>query len=205
MKYQLSLISRKKIKNCELIKIVPEFYELKDIFENNDWHKNQSVFDHTLSVLEELEKLFKQVNKKVSLYLDQKVIKYRRKDLLFIAAVFHDIAKKETILKKHRLTSCPGHEKQGARKLNRILSRFIISGKEKKLIVEMVANHGLLALIVNSHNNKINKEFLNFKRKYSAIFLELVLLVMADILGSNLGNNQPDEFHFRIDFFEKLI
>ena len=35
--------------------------------------------------------------------------------------------------------------------------------------------------------------------------MELILLAMADTLGSQLKDNDPEEFNFRIDFYDKII
>jgi len=48
---KLSELTLERIKNREFEKLIPEFYELEEIIENNDWHNNDSVLNHTISVL----------------------------------------------------------------------------------------------------------------------------------------------------------
>ena len=57
-------ITIEKLRNGELADELPEFYELKDVIENNEWHNNDSVFNHTIVVLEKLEELLKKTNEK---------------------------------------------------------------------------------------------------------------------------------------------
>ena len=44
-----------------------------------------------------------------------------------------------------------------------------------------------------------------FKRNNPEIFLEVVLFAMANILGSQLKDNKPEEFNFRMNFLKKII
>lgn len=48
---KLSEFTFEKIKNREFEKFIPEFYELEGIIENNLWHNNDSVLNHTISAL----------------------------------------------------------------------------------------------------------------------------------------------------------
>ena len=194
-----------KIRNGEFSDLIPELYELKDVIENNDWHNNDPVFNHTLDVLEKLEGLLKNIRDEISNYLGQKITNYTRKDLLFLAALFHDIAKKETLVKNNDITSCLKHEEVGATKIKEILSRFDLSEAEKDLVIQIVKYHGVVHLIIEPNNEKLDEDFAEFKINYSNIFLELILLAMADTLGSQLSENKPEEFNFRINFFEKVL
>lgn len=69
---KISDISIEKLRNNEFQKELPEFYELKGVIENNSWHSNDPVFDHTLAVLKELEKLLKSANDKINSILSEK-------------------------------------------------------------------------------------------------------------------------------------
>ena len=48
-----------------------EFYDLKDVIENNRWHDNESTFDHTLRVLEAYDLFLKGANERVRKYLEK--------------------------------------------------------------------------------------------------------------------------------------
>jgi hypothetical protein len=58
---------------------------MKKCIEDNPWHKNISVYDHTIDVLKELNKILeKNINSDLDLYLSKKENNYFKKDLLFL-------------------------------------------------------------------------------------------------------------------------
>ena len=202
---RLSELTIEKIKNREFEKFIPELYELGEIIENNLWHNNDNVLTHTISVLVELEQLFKGLNERIRVYLDKKINTYSRKELLFLVALFHDIGKKETYKKENDTTKCPGHEEAGALKLKTILARFDLSEHEKKFIIEIVRNHGIIHEILNYPEENPEKKTEEFKEKNLDVFLEIILLAIADMLASQLKDNNPEDFKFRMDFLNKII
>lgn len=197
----------KKIKNRAFKNLIPEFYELEKIIENNPYHNNESVFNHTLSALTELEKLFEKINKRVKNYLAQKVDFHSRRELLFFAAVFHDIGKKETLKIENNITKCPKHEKMSVEKLRKIIPRFDLSEKEKEIVIETIKNHGFFHDALNYPKENLDKKIKEFQETYPDTFLEVVLLTIADIFGfgGQLTKNYPEEFNFRINFLNKII
>ena len=112
---------------------------------------------------------------------------------------------------------CPGHEKKGAQKVAGILKRFNLSSKESQIITDIVRNHGVIHDIVclghkgckrglrkeqglthtiaDLKNKSFQEEYEKFKKKFSNIYLELILLAFADTIGSYLKKTRPDEFH----------
>ena len=199
-KIKLSEFTIEKIKNREFEKVVPELYELEEIIENNLWHNNDPVFNHVISVLTELNKLFEEVNDKIKAYLAEKIKNYSRKDLLFIAAIFHDISKKETLKGNNKITECIEHEKMGAEKLRSILLRLDLTEEEKERVIKIVRNHGFI-----HYNFGYLEKWEEFKIRNTDIFLDIALLAKTDILGSQLKQNDPKEFKLRIDFVNKII
>jgi len=202
---RLSEFAIERIQNREFKKIIPELYELEKIVENNPWHINNSVLNHTISVLSELKQLLKKLNDRIKVYLGKKIDVYSKRELLFLAALFHDIGKKETFEKEKDITKCPGHEKVGATKLKIILSKFDLSKNEKEFITKIVRNHGFIHEILNFPEKNLEKKLGEFKKRYSDIFLEVILLSIADMLGSQLKLNNPEEFNFRMNFLNKLL
>lgn len=195
----------KRIKSREFKNVIPELYELETIIENNLWHVNDNVFNHIISVTTELEKIIKKANERIKNYLKEKIDICSRKEILFLVSIFHDIGKKETFVKEDDTTKCVSHEERGAEKFKEIISRFDLSQKEQELVVQMVKNHGVIHDILDRKNGDIKKEVENFKMAYLNIFLEIVLLAMADLLGSQLKNNSPEEFEFRKEFLSNII
>lgn len=202
---KISAITVEKIKKNKFVKELPEFYELKSVIENGAWHKNDSTFNHTLTVLEELKKLLKSINKNIKLYFKRKVDENTREELLFLATLLHDIAKKEAFIKNGDITSCPNHEELGYKKAKNILSRFDLSAREKEIVLDVVKNHDVLHLLIDPKDINLNEKIQKFKKEYKRMFLELILLAMADTLGCQLKENLPDEFNFRIKFYKKII
>lgn len=184
---------------------LPEFFELKNCIENNSWHNNESVFDHTLSVLGEFEKLIKIINSKVYCYLNQIIDSYSRKDLIFTAILFHDISKNDTLVKKNDITFCLEHEKIGAEKVTKILNRFDLSAREKSIIINLVRYHGEIHPVVSSKNNNHEKHLSCFKSKHCDTFIELILLGISDTSGSQLKDNNTSEYNFRINCYKNII
>jgi len=205
-KIKLSSLTIKKIKKKELEKLIPEFYQLEEVVENNPWHNEESVFDHTLSVLDNLEKIIRNSKKEIKQALNKIIDKNSRKSLLYVAALLHDIGKKETITDLGGgARGCPGHEKKGVQKTEKILKRFSLSQKEFKIVTDIVRNHGVIHDIIGLENKNFQKEYKNFKKKFSNIYLELILLAFADTIGSYLKKTKPAEFRYRINFYKKEL
>jgi len=205
LKIRLSELTIKKIKNRKFKTFLPEFYEQEEIVENNPWHNNDSVLNHTISLLRELEELIKKSTDKIKARLDKKINTYSRKKLLFLVAFFHDIGKKETYKKEKDITKCLGHEEVGAIKLKTILPRFDLSENERKFVIKIVRNHGFFHDILNYPEENLDKKTEEFEGKYPDIFLEVILLSIADMCGSQLKLNKPEEFNFRMNFLNKII
>lgn len=204
-KIKVSEFTIEKIRNREFEKLIPEFYELEKIVENNPWHNNDNVLNHTASLLEELDELIKKPNDKIKAYLDKKISTCSRKELLFLAAFFHDIGKRETFRKEKDTTECLGHEEAGAVKLKTILPRFDLSEKERDFVIKLVRNHGFFHEILNHPEESPEEKVEEFKREHPNIFLGLTLLSIADMCGSQLQLNSPEEFNFRMNFLNKII
>lgn len=202
---KVSAINIEKLRNNQFQEELPEFFELKNFIENNSWHNNDSVFNHTLTVLEELEKLLKSTNNKINSYLNQKIDNYLRRDLLFLGTLFHDIAKSDSFVESDESTSCPKHEELGGEKVKSILNRFDLSNREKDIVIRIVKYHDEIHVILEPKNDKLEEQYQKFKSECHDIFMELILLAMADTLGSQLKDNNPEEFNFRIDFYKKVI
>lgn len=204
-KIRISDITVVKIKNGKFKKEIPEFYKLKKVIENNGWHNKETVFGHTIVVLKELDRYIKKISPKIKRYLNQKLDGYARKDLLFLSTIFHDIAKKETLITVKGGTSCPSHEEASSKKVVNILNRFDLTAKEKKIVAEIIKNHGAIHFILFPGNKSFNSEYKRFKLKNYKIYLELMILAAADTARSYLKKTNLAEFNFRMNFYKKVF
>jgi putative nucleotidyltransferase with HDIG domain len=197
-------VSIGKLKANELIKELPELYELKEVVENNSSHDHENVFDHTMDVLKNVNVIIGQLKPEIRSYMNEEVSDYKRKDMVFLATLFHDIAKKETIGYNEEKTSCVGHEEVGSQKASNILKRFDISPQEKIIVLYLIKNHGEIHSLLDDKEN-LEKNFEAYKRKHKKLFLEQMVMGFADTLGSHLKYSKPESFRFRIDFYEKIL
>jgi len=208
----ISYLNKTNIVAGRLENLVPEIYELKNVIENAEgWHDDESTFDHTLKVMQALEKIFLtvsgRINGKLKKTLNQKIDSNTRKILLKTSAVLHDIAKKETITKDiNGFTECPGHAELGARKARKILDRFNLSEREKQFVCDIIANHMHFHFIIAPDNLNFQKEFVAIKNKFlDYIYPELILLGYADTVDTGMRKTNPKEFRHRIDFYKREI
>ena len=202
---QQLVLTAQDLKSGKLAESLPEFYELKDSVENSKdgWHQQESVFDHTLSVMEAAEKIFAD-NKNLEVSFEKKIDDYSRKELLQVATAFHDIGKKEAMVKEGEFTKCTGHEKIGVEKTKAILERFNLSPRETELVLNIIANHSVFHHLLNPDNQNFQKDLEKLHNGFDeSIYPELIVLSYADTINSKLKTVNPNEFKYRIDFYKK--
>ncbi|MBU2540235.1 HD domain-containing protein [Patescibacteria group bacterium] len=202
----IASLNKANILSGKLFNLVPEFYELKNVIETNDWHPDISVFDHTLSVLKNLEKTLLVLGGNIKKTLNQKIDTNTRKILLKVATIFHDIVKKETLIDDNGITDCPGHDKMSVIKAEKILKRFNLSDKEMKFVLDILEYHHEFHKLLAPENQNFQKDFVILKNKFTNyIYPELVLLAFADTIDSNIRKTKPKEYRNRINFYKKEI
>lgn len=210
----ISSITSNKLRRGEYKSILPEYYSLESVVENNPWHVNQNVFDHSVAVFSGLEKVLKlnflaiHEKQKIKKYLENKVGKYKRQELLIVSTLLHDIAKNDVIIKDSTgNTQGPGHEIIGSIMVSKFSSRFGLDDTGEKIIERIVLFHGftnnVLTLIIKK--KKESKFFTIFKEVVGDIYIELLLLMNADMMGSNLRNFDSSEFNKREDLIINLL
>ncbi len=201
----ISNITSVKLKDGDFKDYLPELFTLKGCIENNGWHNNDPVFDHTVAVLEEFEKLTETVHESLAAYLSQFAEANTKKDLIRLAILLHDIAKDDTIIQKGDRTACPKHEAVGAEKAKKILNRFTLTTAEKKLITELIRYHGEIHPILSSKNDSLEEQFEEYEIRHQDIFTALILIGAADTFASHLKENDPKEFEFRRNFYRRIL
>jgi len=204
MSANISVLNKTNLKSGKLINLIPEFYELKNTVENSadGWHVNESVFDHTISVMSALGKIISQ-NKNVKKYLVSKIGGNSKKNLLLLSALLHDVGKKEALTKDGKFTNCKGHEPISVKKSKVILKRLNLSEKETRKVLKIIANHSEFHKLLKPDNQNFKKEYSTIKKRLKDIFLELILLTYADTINSKLKNVNPTEFRHRIAFYKQ--
>jgi UTP:GlnB (protein PII) uridylyltransferase len=202
-KIQTKDLTLKNLQAGKFEKELPEVYALKTDIENNPWHKNQNTFFHTMLVLQELEKNTKKY-KNLQKYLNQNIDRNTRRNILFLAALFHDIAKPEMkIITKEGWTMFPKHEQKSAKKAATILSRINLTRKEIDRICLIIKHHDRLHLFLNQDST--DKGLEKLQKKFKNIYVELLLLSKSDTEGSNLCELNPQAFKMRQSFYEKTL
>lgn len=183
--------------------IIPEFYLLKNTVENSrSFHKNDSVFDHTLRVTDHLLTLLKQYHYPE---LNNIVDHYTRTEILYLASIFHDIGKKDTLIIKDGITSCPGHEAAGCKQTAIILERFDLSPPEKTRTLELIKYHQAIFDLLSSEDPELDKKVAEVLVTIKDYLPEIIIFTIADIKGSQLNETKPEEFRFRIGYLENML
>jgi len=199
-----NLVNVEDLKSGKLMDLVPEFYELKEVVENDGiWHDKQAVFDHTLRVMASMQKNFDLINDRTKKLLDERINGLTKKNLLEITGLLHDISKKETFKVVNGLTQCPNHWEEGAIKSIKILKRLGFSEDQIHFVSELIKNHMLIhnALWKDQNFKKIPEIKKDLKEDYPA----QLLLAFADMMGCDMDKLRPDEFKSRVGSYQKEI
>lgn len=212
----LSTINPAKLRKGIYKKKFPEFYALKKIIENNSAHAKQNVFDHSLKALTAYNKILSldflknKQKRKIKKYLVLKTERYSRKDLLIAACLLHDIGKKETLIRDNLgQTATPNHEIISSLMVANFASLFALGFKARKQIEKIIFYHTfahqLIGLAIKNKNKE--KYFNLFFKITKEVGIGTLLLAYADLLASDLKQNNPQEFKQRektiIDFLNK--
>lgn len=198
----ISDITLNKLEAGRLEEQLPELYALRSCVENfPPWHTNESVYDHTIATLEELEDLFK--TQDLQGYLSFHVNKYTKKDLLYLATVLHDIGKPKTLIRLGKETRCSNHEIVSAIKAGRILPRFGLSPNENRRVLQIIRSHGFFC--VTSHEKNPERDYEILRKGYEKIFLDMLLFEMADTKALRVNEEGKRKQQQMIGFYQKQI
>lgn len=195
------------IESGEAATILPELFVLKDVLEKSSWHVNEKhVFHHTIKVVSALLENFDfswlsiPLRDRYSQYFDAMIGTYARKDILYMAALLHDIGKKDTILELNNRTKCPGHEERGAQIIEE-------EGIGKRLSLDPLENERLMALVKwhdvasqamkHSTQDEVRQALITMKERQPDICLDILLLGKSDMEGSDLVISDAEEFERR--------
>lgn len=211
MKFNFLSITPEKLRQFKYRNIFREYYDLIGVVDNGPWHDNQNVFDHVVSVFGGLLTVLQfnflstKEKEKCNIYLKEKISRFSRKEILYLATLLHDISKTYAVIvdSKTKQTTAPGHEVLSSVMTLDIASRFGFSGKDIVMLHKIVLYHGFLHDILKLILHKREEErFFGFLKKATkGVTIELLLLGYADMVGSDLFRLNKSEFVQR----EKLL
>lgn len=151
-------------------------------------HAEGDVAVHTQMVLRELENL-----------PEFKTLTDQEKEVIWAAALLHDVEKRSTTIFENMDYTSPGHAKKGAMTARQILYREIETPFEiREQVVGLVKYHGLPLWALEKKNPV---QYL-LKASLEVDTMMLMILAKADMLG-RICQDQ-DEMLYRIDLFKEL-
>ena len=155
-----------------LATFMPEFGELNGFLQHGVYH-NYTTDEHTLMTIKNIEKLSKDTSQLGLIYN-----KLRDREILFLALLFHDIAKPIDIA---------GHEIIGAEMASSIMHRLGYSEEEISTVSFLVKNHLVMEQIAFRRNLNDPETLNNFTSIFNSIEeLDLLyLLTYADLSAVN--------------------
>ena len=204
---KISDISLENILEEKLQDQLPEFYELKDVFEHNDAHE-ETAFTHTLRVLSFYEDIDGYLSLSQQKYFDQKFQQYTKMQLMRLVVILHDIGKKETSIIINWKTEFPWHAEKSYEKSLSIVERFDLSVDEKTWVLNIIRDHQRLHTMLTQRENDedVWAQADEIKNQHEDIFLPLVIFDLLDTLSlREMDKDEPEEFEFRINFFKQLL
>jgi len=215
-KINVQTITAHALKSCEYADVFPEYYELANVIENGQWHDNQNVLDHVIAVFAGLEKVLEfdgderasSQKNFVETYLSKSIGTKTRREILKVATLLHDIAKVDTLVKRPDGTAnCPGHELIGAARVKNFAERFDLSKNDEEYVERIVRYHGFISEMLGAilATGATEKYLRLFKETVGDVALELVLLMHADLLGSDLARTDKKAFDDRIQVLDWMV
>mgnify|MGYP001558283385 CR=1 FL=1 len=190
----------------EFLESIPEVYSLRNTIENNSWHIKHNLFDHTVRVLKNLDRILSlksidnHIKEVVRKSINNKIDKHSRKDLLRITAILHDIGKPISLTEDSSgITYCTAHEVIGASLISNFSKRFLLSKCEESYVKRLVEYHSLIIDIQTQiiAKGKKNYYFNIYNDLIGNLRLELLLLHYADLMASDPDKTNPEEFRLR--------
>lgn len=178
----------KWVKNGSLKDVLPELYDLANVIENNDWHVNQNVFDHSISALEALESY---TSDKFELLAGDN-FQYK---LVSLAVLLHDIGKLEALhTNKDRRTIAPSHAQVGSVIAIPLLQRLELSESEIRFVTGLVGDHIFACDLLELAVKNSDKKYISLlKEARPQTWKELLFVAYADIQGCNPATDQIKE------------
>lgn len=148
------------------------FINLKSIQQNQKWHKEGNVYTHTCMVVQEM------------LNSLNNVTQYDLREILFYAALLHDVGKLTTTVKDSVGTfHSPGHEKESVKLAELWLEQHNIDKYMIEAIVSLIENHMRIYYVADFSDPIKSVQKIANSLKYVP-FRYLILLKKCDCRGA---------------------
>jgi hypothetical protein len=210
--FPLSSISSEKLGQRAYEQDLPEYYLLENFTENNTSHQQQDVLTHVIKVYKGLEEslnftfLALEEKTKVQVYLQEKIGAHTREDLLRVSTLLHDIAKSKTIFTdKEGQTQAPGHEIIGSRMAQAFAERFQLDANDLKQVENIVLFHGLAHQLLQLNQEQPGFYAQILQAECSHFYIELLLLIRADVLGGDSQVIAPEHFASKMQMIDGVL
>ncbi len=170
-----------------LFAIFPELKPLK--VTEQVYYGRQNLLEHTLLAVKNLHNLIWNFDKYEWLapyrkYFDPYISSEHWRALMLLGALFHDIAKPETLTRDEEgKTHFYGHDKVGSRIVEEIATRLKFSNFEKDVLVTFVKSH-MHPHLISRDSDRTKRAVNRFLRKLGDLAFPLVLFSFADAMAS---------------------
>lgn len=193
---------------------LPDFYRLKDIVENNAWHLQQPVLDHSLLSAEKLLQIM--TSQEIPLearsafegYLSADLDGVPKEELFKISVLLHDIGKITTLeIQPNGSTWCPGHAEVGATLIPAYAGAFGMSAAQQAYVEQVVRFHmvpfeKLGDALADGDTPKHLDEIKQVARDY---YPELLVLAYADMSGCELPTETVGNYESRVRIIKQAL
>lgn len=186
------------LRDTGLEEFYPEFKKLRETPQDEVYHPEGNVEEHTMQVLAKAKEIADREN------LDDK-----EREILIFSALLHDIAKPETTEKiwserdqRYKITA-RGHEAAGVEPAEKFLKKIGLRKDDIEVIKPIIREHLAHASIssITSEKGKMSAFSKLVERLKPAKINQLLLLMEADMMGRNNSNVQTP---LTIEEFKKL-
>lgn len=199
MTINLLQLTPDSLRSGEFKIIFPDFYSLQDVIENNAWHNNQSVFDHSLHALQALDNYFEDSS--------EHRITFPRYEFLRIAVLFHDIGKLKALYQQGSKTMSPSHGPVGGWMIAPILKGLGFRDVDTAYVVSLITDHILVCDLLELSVNLNDPSFIEMLKVHRPeTWRDLLLIAYADVLSCNTDDETiKNEIKARVRLIEMSL
>ena len=174
--------------------ILPEIRPMKGCSQNGFHHKD--VWEHSLLVMENCEKVLNNLPEyfgDVSYKVEDNINNLKRRELLKLAALLHDIGKPGTrgVNPDTERITFYRHDNEGAKILGAVAERLRMSNQEREFLVLLAAEHLHVLNLVFGEVKTSTK--MRWFRKMGDDSIPATILGMADVMSS-LGPDSGEDY-----------